>query len=258
MITPIETLYLPFGRLFVKRDDRFSIDGVCGGKMRTCWHLAQGANGLVTAGSRQSPQANIVATVAHKLGIPCIVHVPQGELSPEVLRAKEKGAHVMQWRAGYNSVIIARARACAKETGYTEIPFGMECEEAVKQTKSQVVNLPQAIKRIVVPVGSGMSLAGILHGLRVAGLQTPVLGVKVGADPTKRLMRFAPLFSLAPLVQAPEDYHCPAQPTDQLESLRNRGVMLDPIYEAKCARYLRQDDLLWIVGIRETGAAAPL
>ena len=78
-LTPIET----HGGHLVKRDDLFSIGGVNGGKVRTCWHLAQGAKGLVTAGSRQSPQVNIVAHIAKKLNIPSRVHMPRGKLSPE-------------------------------------------------------------------------------------------------------------------------------------------------------------------------------
>ena len=58
--TPLQQV----GNFLVKRDDLFEIAGVCGGKARTCWAMSQGAPGLVTAGSRSSPQANIVAHVA--------------------------------------------------------------------------------------------------------------------------------------------------------------------------------------------------
>ena len=48
-LTPIEE----HGGFLVKRDDHFNVKGGsgCGGKVRTCWALAQGAEGLVTAGS---------------------------------------------------------------------------------------------------------------------------------------------------------------------------------------------------------------
>ena len=80
------------GELWFKRDDLFEVGGVYGGKVRTCYALAQGAAGLVTAGSRQSPQANIVAQIARVMGIPCRVHTPTGELSPELLAARAAGA----------------------------------------------------------------------------------------------------------------------------------------------------------------------
>ena len=75
----------------------------------------------------------------------------------------------------------------------------MECQEAVEQTRLQVANIPKSTKRIVVPVGSGMSLCGILHGLQDVGLgHVPVLGIVVGASPIKRLTKYAPIFWQAP------------------------------------------------------------
>jgi hypothetical protein len=242
-LTPIEAA----GDLFLKRDDHFSRAGMRGGKVRTCWRLAQGAQGLVTAGSRSSPQINIVAHVARALGIPCRAHAPSGALSPELLDAQAAGAEIIQHSPGYNSVLIARARADANERGWREIPFGMECREAVRQTASQIADIPEGARRIVVPVGSGMSLAGILTGMRRAGLSIPVLGVVVGADPVKRLDRYAPegWRGMAELVPAGAAY-------DDAVQAAIGGVELDPHYEAKCARFLEPGDLLWIVGVRAT------
>lgn len=245
-ITPVE--YLSKSDIWVKRDDMFSVAGISGGKVRTCWHLAQGARGLCTAGSRSSPQANIVAHIAKHLGIPCRVHTPTGELSPELLQAQACGAEVVQHKPGYNSVIIARARADAEARGWTNIPFGMECEEAVEATAGQVCGLPTGIKRIVMPVGSGMSLAGVLTGLETFNKRIPVLGVMVGAAPHKRLDKYGPLFwyNRCKLVFSGTDYHKPARNV-LLENIR-----LDSHYEAKCLSFLQPGDLMWIVGIRKT------
>lgn len=243
-VTPIERL----GDVWVKRDDTYSVAGVAGGKVRSCWALAQGAPGLVTAGSRQSPQVNIVAHIAHRLGIPCRVHVPSGAFTPELEAAQAAGAEVVQHKPGHNSVIIARAREDAKARGWREIPFGMECAEAPRQTATQVVDLPADVKRIVVPVGSGMSLAGVLWGLRNAGLAVPVVGVVVGAEPAKRLDRYAPQGwrDMATLVRSEQDYHDAAPRTNL------GGLELDPIYEAKCLPFLQPGDLLWVVGVRQS------
>lgn len=246
-LTPVQM----HGGHLVKRDDLFCVAGVRGGKVRTCWHLAQGAKGLVTAGSRASPQVNIVAHIAARLGVPCRVHTPTGELSPEVQAAKDQGAEVLQHTPGHNSVIVARAREDAKAHGFTEIPFGMECQEAIAQTRRQVANLPFGdFSRIVVPVGSGMSLAGILHGLKDEGREdVPVLGVVVGADPTKRLDKFAPKGwkDMVALIPAGVDYHASvARKLGQLE--------LDAHYEAKVVDHLQDGDLVWLVGIRQTQA----
>jgi len=238
------------GSIWVKRNDEFVIGGGRGGKVRTCWSLAQGATGLVTAGSRSSPQVNIVAQIARKLGIPCRVHTPTGELSPEVRTAEMAGAEIVQHKAGYNNVIIARAREDAKTTGWREIPFEMECQEAIDATAAQVENIPSEAKRIVIPVGSGMSLAGLLHGLIRYGKRIPVIGVIVGADPTDRLDKYAPKKwrEMVDLVKSDLKYDEYAKQTTI------EGLELDPIYEAKCIPFIKPDDLLWVVGIRATAA----
>jgi 1-aminocyclopropane-1-carboxylate deaminase/D-cysteine desulfhydrase-like pyridoxal-dependent ACC family enzyme len=249
-ITPIEEYDFQGHKLWLKREDMFEIAGVNGGKVRTCWSLCKDANkGLVTAGSRMSPQVNIVAHIAKYLGIPCRCHTPQGKLSPEVEDAKKCGAEIIQHKAGYNNVIIARAREDAKGLGWTHVPFGMDAEEAVNQTRRQVVNIPKGVKRIVIPVGSGMSLAGLLHGLQDRGLNIPVLGVVVGASPEKRLNKYAPCFweSMTEFVWSNLDYHTEVKDTKLLEE-----VICDPIYEAKCFPYIQYGDLFWIIGIRKT------
>jgi len=247
--TPVEK----HGAFWLKRDDHFVRAGARGGKVRTCWALAQGAPGLVTAGSRQSPQVNIVARIARALGVPCRVHVPSGKLTPELVAAQEAGAELVQHRPGYNTVLLARARADAADRGWREIPFGMECQEAVEQTASQVPpKFPKGVRRLVVPVGSGMSLAGVLAGLAHQGIRLPVIGVTVGADPAKRLDRYAPGWrERVELVDSGVDYHQSARET-QLD-----GVALDPIYEAKCLPFLKPGALLWCVGIRPSAEDAP-
>ena len=252
MLTQIRTPWQLVEGTWVKRDDLFELNGSRGGKVRTCLALATraGVRGLVTAGSRQSPQVNIVATVAEHLGLPCEVHVPAANkpFTPELENARDRGARVVEHRPGHNSVIVSRARRAAEALGWTEIPFGMECEEAVHQTASQVQDIPPDVERIVMPVGSGMSLAGVFAGLQLLGSDLPILGVVVGASPEKRLYRYAPMwrFGDVELVNAGLDYHASAPVT------RLGDLPLDPIYEAKCLPFLRAGDALWVVGRRES------
>jgi len=247
LLTPVEWV----GDIAVKRDDKYSIAGINGGKARTCYYLSTKPatlKGIVTAGARSSPQANIVARVARYLGVPCRIHMPSGQLGEQALLAKGAGATIIQHKPGYNSVIIKRARDDALERGWLEIPFGMECAEAVHQTSYQVRSIHGLqIDRIVVPVGSGMTLCGITHGLEWLHItDIPVLGVIVGADPTRRLDFYGPFSwrQKVRLVKSDLPYSCSAQET-QLG-----GINLDPVYEAKCLPFLQGGDLLWVVGSR--------
>jgi 1-aminocyclopropane-1-carboxylate deaminase/D-cysteine desulfhydrase-like pyridoxal-dependent ACC family enzyme len=250
-ITPLQRV----GDFLLKRDDLFEVASVRGGKARACWSMAQGAPGLVTGGSRSSPQIKIVAYIAKALGVPCRVHVPIGDLTPELRAAQAAGAIVIRHSPGHNTVIAARAREDdAIARGWRLIPFGMECPEAVQQTATQahatftqMRDQGATVRRVVVPVGSGMSLAGVLHGLAQASFTVPVVGVVVGADPVKRLDEWAPARwrNLCELVRTHVDDFQKSPPVTRLGD-----VELDPLFEAKCLEFLEPGDLLWVIGIR--------
>jgi 1-aminocyclopropane-1-carboxylate deaminase/D-cysteine desulfhydrase-like pyridoxal-dependent ACC family enzyme len=208
--------------------------------------LANNSHGIVTAGSRHSPQCQIAAHISKYLGITCRLHMPSGQYTAEMRDITEQGGVIVQHKPGYNTVIIDRAKKDAVATGLEYVPFGMECQESIEQTSKQVANIPDTVKRIVIPVGSGMQLAGVLHGLVEYGKKIPVLGVVVGADPIKRLNKYAPVFwqQMVELVTVTIDYSV------HIKNNIINNIELDPVYEAKCLPYLTEGDLLWIVGKR--------
>lgn len=250
-VTPVQKV----GGIWIKRDDLFEINGSRGGKARSCYAICKkgvenGYKGFVTAGSKKSPQVQIVSFLAKMYGVPFRAHIPSGEYGYEIEVAKSNGAEIIQHKAGYNNVIIARAREDAEELGYLNVPFGMECEEAVYQTATQVANLKGVpFKRLVVPVGSGMSLSGILWGMDYFGIKQPVLGVQVGAEYSKRLEKYAPTWwkdeRFLKIVKSKYNYH------DYYPNNKVEDVIIDPIYEAKCLDFIEDGDLLWCVGIRD-------
>ncbi len=251
-LTPIEI----HNGFLVKRDDIYEVAGIRGGKGRICWQLSDGAKGLVVSGSRQSLLVNIAAHVAEKRGIPCRGHVPTGGLTPELEDAVAHGIELVKHKAGYPNVLMSNARKDAIESGRREIPFGLECRELVVDVAKQVENIPDNIKRIVVPVGSGMTLAGILKGLQLRGRKTKILGVIVGGGKdhdkfspvlARRLDRFADKWrDIVEFVHSGVPYATEAK-VKMLGDLR-----LDSVYEAKCIPHLRKGDLLWVVGIRSS------
>lgn len=247
-LTPIEEK----NGYFFKRDDYYEFAGIRGGKVRSAKRLIekgmeQGYSTFTSAGSKQSPQIVILSRISEYYKVNFVAHCPSGELSEELKSIQNnKFTQIIQHKPGYNSVIISRAKKYSKENNVYYIPFGMECREAIEQTQEQVYNIPSGVNRIVVPVGSGMSLAGILNGLEKYKMNhIPVLGVSVGADPIKRVQKFNPFFySNFNIVYSKLDYHTYVK-ENQFE-----GIILDPIYEAKCIPFLEKGDLLWIVGIR--------
>jgi hypothetical protein len=253
-LTPVEQA----GPYLIKREDHYRLAGQQGAKVRVLDRLLAGATGgVVTAEHRDSAQLPIVAAIAARHGLPCRAHVPTGERTPEMLQAEALGAELVAHQPGHSSVLIARARDDAEARGWVQVPWALACQEARDLTAAQVsVAQLTGAERLVVPVGSGMTLAGVLHGLTTAeqlhGLDPvpPVVGVVVGGSPEKLLDTYAPegWRELVTLVEAEGDYHQPAPVTSL------HGVELDPLYEAKCLPHLQPGDLLWIVGRRTTGA----
>ena len=243
-LTPVEK----HGEIWLKRDDLYRAAGAPGGKARTCWTLAQGAKGLVAASHRQSPQMSMVARVAAALSIPCRIHTATGAFTSQMDDAKAHGAKFVQHAPGYNGVIIARARVdVEKRVGWREIPFGMESQAAVDLTAAQTANVPKGVKRIVLAVGIGISMSGILRGLDLNKLgHIPVLAIAVGTPkPQKFINRWAPA-----MWQDRVDLRFAEEPYSKHVHADVDGVVLDPVYEAKCVKFLEPGDLLWVVGIR--------
>lgn len=247
-VTPIEVI----NNIYVKRDDLYEFAGVNGVKARTALRLIPSdAKGVVTAGVRNTSQGIVVAYIAKEKGIPCFVVTPTGAVTPEIVEMQKAGATVMQVKPGYKTVVNARARELAEELGFAFIPHSMETPDTVKAIAPQVGFIPDSIKRninrIVVPCGSGMTMAGVLHGVEQFKLDVTVLGVGVGGKVEPRLDKFAPdnWRDYAEVVYSTYKYEHEAP-----NKLGNLTV--DPIYEAKALPFLEEGDLYWVTGIRKT------
>ncbi len=247
--TPIQKI----DGVWVKRDDLYCRAGIRGGKVRACWRLATWGDapcdGLITASARKSPQAQIVARIANAMGVPARCHMPMGARTEEMVDMEAHGGELVQHKAGYNNVIITRAMADHKiRPTWRYIPFGMEHREAMRCTREQVRDIPVGVRRVVVCVGSGMTVAGIMHGLRDQHLShIPVVGIRIGADPTRRLNSWGPFGwrQQMELIDATDTI-----PYHTAVDAAIGDVVLDAHYEAKCLEYIKPGDLFWIVGIR--------
>ena len=244
-LTPIEKK----GNNWIKRDDMFEYAGQKGGKARAALFLitnGQKPKSITTAGNRNSPQINIVSSIGKKLGIPVTAFTSTGELGNEVKIAKSKGADIKQVMYGYENVISSNAKKYSEKNNSLLIPFGMDTEEVHPLTANQVKNIPKDVKRIVVPVGSASSIIGIVKGVKEYRPDIKILGVVVGANPLRKLNKYVPDWKkYAKLQRLSIPYQQPATITNF------KGIELDPYYEAKTIPYIKDNDLLWIVGVRE-------
>lgn len=248
-LTPIE--FHESKGVWLKRDDLFEIYNAKGGKARSAYQiitklLAEGYTEIVTAGSRVSPQCEIVSFICEALKIKCTLFMPRGQTT-SVIRNIENNPYttIERCKVGYNNYIISQAKQYAKNMNAGYVPFGMECEENIIITSEQVQNIPKECNRIVVPIGSGMSFSSIMVGMNKYNIDKPLLGIAVGKYPTKTIKQYTNNLSFPKyeIIHSQYDYH-------KAIKANIDNINLDPIYEAKCYEFLQQGDLLWIVGHR--------
>lgn len=270
------------GRAY-KREDRCVLPaGVNGAKLRACDHLIRqgasaGAQRVISAASVLSPQSAMAAVLAARYGLACTI-VLGGTTPSTAFRhksphlAREHGAEFEFIRVGYNPALQKRAADLAKldrraywlQYGITTPPDASARElRAFHQIAAdQVLNLPDEIRTLVVPFGSGNTAAGVLMGLNQHPPRDLERIVLVGIGPDRRAWlreRFERMGVSLPRFQH-RDLHGSgyAQYSDSMPGQAD-GIVLHPTYEGKVVRYLdekapewwvRRDGTtcLWIVG----------
>jgi hypothetical protein len=252
-----------------KREDLCSLPaGVNGAKLRACDHLIRrgvvnGATRVVSAASVLSPQNAMAAVLARRYNLSCTVVL--GGTSPSTAfqhrspaLAREYGADFDFIRVGYNPALQKRAEDIVKTDRRAYwLQYGI-----TTPPDDQVANLPEGIRTLVVPFGSGNTAAGVLMGLnqhRPRSLERVVL-VGIGPDRRRWLRdRFEFMGVSLPSFRH-LDLHGTgyAQYSDKMPGQAD-GIVLHPTYEGKVVRYLdekapdwwvRRDSTtcLWIVG----------
>lgn len=243
-ITPVEKR----GSLWVKREDLFEICGVSGAKARGAYILikdliSKGIKEIVSGGVNGSPQCEIVYSICTELGVKCTLFMPEKKDST---LSDNKWVKINRTRGNYRRVDLLEilVERYSKETGAGAVSYGMLAEKIVKCTERQIENIPD-VKRIVIPVGSGVNFCGVVNGLSKAGRETPVVGVRVGYPADKVLKKYlSNIYYPYEIVKSSHKYG------DVCERSIG-GLVLDPIYEAKCCEFLEDGDLLWVVGRRK-------
>ncbi len=188
--TAVEPAFELAPRLWIKRDDLTS-DVLGGNKVRPLEFLLAGVRPgehVVTAGARGSTHALATATHARRLGARVtLLHWSQ-EMNESAERAWRRSREVADRVIDVAAVPMAYLRGwIARARGAHWIPPGGSTPlgalghvnaalELAQQVSAGEVPLPA---RIVLPLGSGGTAAGLLTGIAVAGLPTEIVVVRV-------------------------------------------------------------------------------
>jgi 1-aminocyclopropane-1-carboxylate deaminase/D-cysteine desulfhydrase-like pyridoxal-dependent ACC family enzyme len=275
--TPVEK----HGKFWFKREDTFNPFpdlGVQGGKVRQCLALVkhnlkdirQSRATLATAASVHSPQGVIVAAVAKKFGLPCIVAYG-GLLSPKAAmkahpvlqRAHELGARVINVsKLAYSGVLYSCMDTWAKRRKMPlfVVRFGYAAQEAgspvIDVVARQVKNLPRKVNTMAIPVGSGVTAAGILVGLaRYRPGVRAILSQPFGFDRRKDIDALV-LANLGQQQKAVPYTYIKGTHRYAKRLHKDVGFDLDAIYEAKSFQDLQKPGVLkpgdrvcfWVIG----------
>ena len=267
--------------LLYKREDLHAdpVTGVNGAKWRACRFLVEraataGYTQVVSASSVLSPQAAMAATAARYAGLESVTIVggttPEKAVRhPSIRIAQESGSRITAIPVGYNPALQSAAATYAQDhPGTWQMPYGITdtTEEFLALGGAQIDNLPDTVKTLVIPFGSGNTAAGVLYGLRdhfPVDLEKVVL---VGIGPDRWAWLHARLGValgdplIDPLVQVEHNslHGWFATYGDRMPETLD-GITLHPTYEGKVVRYLnmtqpewwtRRDDTtcFWIVG----------
>jgi D-cysteine desulfhydrase len=203
--TPVERWTVNGVSLLAKRDD-LSAPTLGGNKVRALELLLAGVRGadrILTVGATGSTHALAVAQYARHLGAECEVFTwPQetSEVAVATAVRLKTLARVTNTRSVVAAYVLASLRRARGRVAW--IPAGASVPRGAIGHVSAAIELVAQLARdalpmphtIVVPLGTGGTVAGLLVGLAVAGLRTTVVGVRVvprGVANRWRVMRLA-------------------------------------------------------------------
>ncbi len=190
--SPVERVTIESaGELWIKRDDLNA--PVCGGnKARSLEFLLGGleaGQSVVTLGGAGSTHVLATALHAARIGVAVDALRWRHDMNPVARMVEERLASLLAGPAGWSAVMaLVRAAGRARHRRARFIPVGGSVPlgvlghvnaglELAGQIERLELPMPQ---RIVVPLGSGGTTAGLLLGLRIAGLDIEVVGARVG------------------------------------------------------------------------------
>lgn len=177
--TPIEKHFLGRKLVYVKRDDLYGVMPAPQlGKLRGLRVLLNNLkmNGTTLVGcwdTRVSYLGQGVAAMCKEMkGIHAIISYPKLKNlePPQSIRISESlDAEIFPIRGNHVSICYSQVKKYVEKRGGFMLPFGLECIESVKAIANEARTIPSKVIEggtLVVCCGSGVTLAGILTGLK--------------------------------------------------------------------------------------------
>ena len=266
--TPVELV----DNIWFKREDKYAPYGddfISGGKIRQCRDLVERNldyihefcdSTIATAASIHSPQSPIVARVAKEFDLHCIIGFGNTTIEGALKNIPMQWCHelgaelvVLSESQGFNNVLYANLKRLEKERPFFPILFGYAAqthrESIVGRIAEQVQNIPPEVSCVYVPVGSGVTLAGVLEGKRKYDSSFSVVGLQpFGYDRTKSVSTICEGMSW----EYDYEFRKGKYPYAKLHSRSIMDIELDMIYESKSFDMVewKKDgsELFWIIG----------
>lgn len=189
--TPIERYRVQARDVFVKRDDLYARPPAPPlAKLRGLRAILARVDreGLDLVGCFEASQSRIghglAAACTEYPKLSCIVAFPKVKNRPasaSAFEAQRLGARLLPIPSNLVAICYRQAARLIEAEGGWMIPFGFECPEAIQAVEEEARGLsPEIIDggTLVVACGSGVTLAGLLRGLK--GEPARIIGVSVG------------------------------------------------------------------------------
>jgi len=253
-----EDLYAPYGDSFIS-----------GGKIRQCRDLVERnlqyireecGNTIATAASIHSPQSPIVARVAQEFDLDCIIGFGNTTVEKSLKQIPMQWCHdlgaelvVLSESQGFNNVLYSNLKRLGEERPFFPILFGYAAqthrESIVGRISEQVQNIPENVRVLYVPVGSGVTLAGVLEGRRKYGGSYHVVGLQpFGYDRTGTVSGICEGMSF----EYDYEFRKGKYPYAKLHPRNVGSIELDMIYESKAFDMVEWEknnsECYWIIG----------
>ncbi|HEX3160370.1 MAG TPA: pyridoxal-phosphate dependent enzyme [Gemmatimonadaceae bacterium] len=190
--SPVERVEVEGASLWLKRDD-LNAPTMGGNKVRALEFLlgaVRPGDRVLTVGGEGS--THVLATAAHaaRLGAHTIAVRWPHEMHPTARVVAEEAARrcVAVYRASLPGAVLRVAALRLRDRHLHWVPFGGSSPLGIVGHVNAALELAEQVRagqcepprRVVVPVGSGGTAAGLLLGFAIAGLEVEVVGVRVG------------------------------------------------------------------------------